>query len=118
MKLRKISAIGIIWLLVFINLFQFFGYVNPFFRFTVIAIHNEETAIANARVQLRSFEIPVDDYEFTGVFSLTTRSWNVRASRIDNAPEVVHYIGFMAITGWINRMEIDFHAIIRGNIDI
>ena len=107
MKAKKITITKIILLLVLMNLFQFFGYVNPFTRFTVVSITNEETAIAQARIGLRAWGMPIEGYVFTGEFSWRARSWVVSVSSSNNVYDVIHYMEFSAISGRIIREDIN-----------
>jgi len=107
-KIKKISVTKVIWLLVFLNLFQILGYVNPYTRFTVAAIPNEEIAIAHALTRLRAFGIPTEGYIFTGTFSWRIRGWSVSVSPSHNPSEIIHYFEFRAITGWIVYRDINF----------
>jgi len=108
MKIKKISATKAIWLLVFLSLFQLLGYVNPFTRFAVAAIPNEETAIAHAHTALRAWDIPTEEYTFTGAFSWRIRGWSVSVSPSYNPSETTHYFQFRAITGRSIRQDINF----------
>jgi len=104
--MKKISVTKVILLLVFLNLFQILGYVNPFTRFTVVAIPNEETAIAHARTTLRALDIPTEEYIFTGTFLWRTRGWRVAVSPTHSNSGTAHYFEFRAITGWTIRQDI------------
>ena len=108
---KKLSVAAAIWLLLLLNIFQFVGYVSPFFRLTVAAIPNESTAIAQARTVFHAWDIPTEGYVFSGEFSWRTRSWIVSVSPFDNTLETIHSLEFLAITGWSAGENINWDVI-------
>lgn len=108
MRIKKMSVSKIILLLIFLNLFQFIGYVSVWPRLTVVAIPNEATAVAYARTLLRAWDIFVEGYVFTSEFSVRSRGWIVTISPEDNLSERIHVIGFTALRGWNTYFDINW----------
>jgi len=99
--MKKRSVIITMLIFVLLNLFQLFGYVNPFTRFFVVAIPNEETAITHARITLMTLDKLTDECIFITSFSWRTRSWSVNVLSSYNNFEIIHYFEFKAITGQV-----------------
>jgi len=80
MKIKK-AAVAIIILLIFLNLFQFLWYFNPFAFFGESRVPNEETAISIARdFEERLRGASNDGMVFLGEYIARNGRWLVQMS--------------------------------------